>query len=103
MDLDWQLLTSWLQDNNWGPLDHASRGPQLMSYTIVPAIHVCVFVSLCVCVYVYMCEFCLHVHVCVCVSVYVHVCVHMMNQGTCTYACSLLYYSPSTCVASVHV
>ena len=27
MYLDWQLLTSLLHDINWGPLDHASCGP----------------------------------------------------------------------------
>ena len=34
MDPDRQLLTSLLHDINWGPLDHASRGPQLMSCNI---------------------------------------------------------------------
>ena len=30
MDSDQQLLTSLFDDINWGPLDHASHGPQLI-------------------------------------------------------------------------
>ena len=45
MDLDQQLLTSLLHDINWGPLDQASCGPQLMSCNMW-----CVCVCRCACV-----------------------------------------------------
>ena len=46
MDLDRQLLTSLFSDINWGPLEHVSHGPQLMSGNI----NVCACVCVCVCV-----------------------------------------------------
>ena len=40
-----------LNDINWGPLDHASRGPRLISCNIY--MHVCKFV--CVCMSMHLC------------------------------------------------
>ena len=41
MNPDQQLLTSLLHDIDWGPLEHSSRGPQLMSCIIYVCVHVC--------------------------------------------------------------
>ena len=41
MDLDWQLLTSLLHDNNLSALDHAFREPQLLSCNKIQCMYAC--------------------------------------------------------------
>ena len=72
MDPDRQLLTSLLHDIIWGPLDHASCGPQLMSCNI----YVHVYVSMRVRVSMHV-RVCMRVRVCVCV---VRVCVCVVHM-----------------------
>ena len=69
MDPDWQRPTSMLHNINWGPLNNASCGSQLMSCNI------------------YMCVHCVHVYTCMhTVCMYIHVCTHACVCA-CMHAC----------------